>query len=188
MQETNGPRTSQQRQRTWAPRAGWAAPALCVSLVVLSCAVSLGCKSSTTEQQASSPQVPADPNGTNEAFTTFSQQITSSLHTLTVSPEQTVMIPVTVKNTGNHRISSTGKFPVTFSYKWFDGAKMLPIEGERTGLPRPLNPGDEASFTATVVAPPSGQDLTLKLTLVQEGVAWFMTSGATPLEIRAKMR
>jgi hypothetical protein len=155
---------------------------------MLSCAVSSGCKPSQTEQPSSSPQTPADPNGTNEAFTAFSQQITSPLHTLTVSPGETLSIPVTVKNTGNQRISSTGKFPVTCSYKWFDGGTMLQIEGERTGLPRPLNPGDEASFAAKVVAPPRGQDLTLKLTLVQEGVAWFMTSGGTPLEIHAKMK
>ena len=56
------------------------------------------------------------------------------------------------------------------------------------GQPGPLKPGDEASFAAKVVAPASGRDLTLKLTLVQEDVAWFMISGATPLEIRVEMK
>jgi len=183
MQQTNRPDTSAQRHRS-----GWAAPVLCVSLVGLSCAVSSGCNSPRTEQQVSSPQAPADPNATEQALTAFRQQITSSVHNLSASPRETLMIPVTVKNTGTQRVSSAGRFPITFSYKWFDGGKMLPIEGERTLLPRPLNPGDETSFTAKVVAPPGGQDLTLKLTLVQEGVAWFMISGATPLEIRVKMR
>ena len=118
----------------------------------------------------------------------FSQQITSSVHNLSVSPGEKLTIPVTVKNTCNRLVSTAGKFPVTFSYKWFDGGTMLGIEGERTFLPRPLNPGDEVSFAAKVVAPAGGQHLTLKLTLVQEGVAWFMTSGGTPLEIPVKMK
>jgi hypothetical protein len=188
MHTTTNSRTPAQSRRTWEPRIGWAHLALCGAIVVFSCAVFSGCKSAPTEQQSSSPQAPDDPNGTNEAFTTFSQQITSSVHDLSVSPGETLTIPVTVKNTGNQRIVSAGRFPVTFSYKWFDGGKMLPIEGERTLLPRPLNPGDEVSFAAKVVAPPAGRDLTLKLTLVQEAVAWFMTSGAAPLEIRVKMK
>ena len=185
MQKTNGLQTPESRTHNWTPRV---VPALCISLVVLACAAFVGCKSPTTEQQSSSPQAPADPNATNEALTSFSQQITSSVHNLSVSPGETLTIPVTVKNTGNHLVSTAGKFPVTFSYKWFDGGTMLGIEGERTFLPRPLNPGDEVSFAAKVVAPAGGQHLTLKLTLVQEGVAWFMTSGGTPLEIPVKMK
>jgi hypothetical protein len=184
MQKLNESRTSKPR-RTWA---GWAGPALCVFLVLLADAASSGCKSSPTEQESSSPQAAADPTATNEAFTTFNQRITSSVHDLSVSPGEILTIPVTVKNTGDRHISSAGKFPVTFSYKWFDGGKMLPIEGERTLLPRALNPGDEVSFAAKVVAPLQGQSLTLKLTLVQEGVAWFMTSGGSPLEIAVKMK
>ena len=187
MQNKTGSRMPEQRQRTRARRAGRTA-ALYLFLVVLATAFSSGCNSPTTEQQSSSLAVPADPNTTDQALTNFSQQITSSVRNLSVSPGETLTIPVTVKNTGNQRLSSTGKFPITFSYKWFDAGKMLPIEGERTVLPGPLNPGDEASFAAKVVAPASGHDLTLKLTLVQEGVAWFMISGATPLEIRVKMK
>jgi hypothetical protein len=187
MQKRNVLKTPEPRKHTGASRGGWLL-GLCISLVMLACSAFLGCKSPTTEQQSSSPQAPADPNATNEHLTNFSQQITSSMRDLSVSPGETLSIPVTVKNTGNHRISSAGSFPVAFSYKWFDGGKMLGIEGERTLLPRPLNPGEEASFAAKVVAPSGGQDLTLKMTLVQEGVAWFMTSGGTPLEIRVKMK
>jgi len=168
--------------RLWA-----AASALCVFFIVLSSVLTSACKSSPQSEQPSS-QAPADPNGVNEALTSFSQQITSSVSTLSASPGQVLAIPVTVKNTGTHRLATAGKFPITFSYKWFDGGRMLPIEGELTVLPRPLNPGEEVSFNAKVVAPDQGQDLTLKLTLVQEGVAWFMTSGGAPLEIPVKMK
>lgn len=176
-----------QRQYSCAPRIWAAVPALCIFFIVVSSAVTSACKSSPQSEQPSS-QAPADPNGLNEALTSFSQQITSSVSTLSASPGQALTIPVTVKNTGNHRLASGGKFPITFSYKWFDGGRMLPIEGERTLLPRPLNPGEEVSFKAKVVAPDQGQDLTLKLTLVQEGVAWFMTSGGAPLEVPVKMK
>lgn len=187
MRITNKSKHFDQRQwlgalRHWAP-----APALCVFFIVLPSVVTTACKSSPESEQPSS-QAPADPNGLNQALTNFSQQITSSVSTLSVSPGQVLTVPVTVKNTGNNRLASAGKFPITFSYKWFDGGRMLPIEGDRTLLPRPLNPGEQASFNAKVVAPDQGQDLTLKLTLVQEGVAWFMTSGGAPLEIPVKMK
>jgi hypothetical protein len=62
---------------------------------------------------------------------------------------------------------------------------MLPIEGARTALPWPLNPGDSVNVNAKIVAPATLGSFILRVSLVQEGVQWFMTAGATPLELKA---
>jgi hypothetical protein len=63
---------------------------------------------------------------------------------------------------------------------------MLPIEGERTPLPAMLQPGESLGVEMRVVAPEQGRDLVLKITLVQEGVAWFMSKGGKSLDIPVK--
>jgi hypothetical protein len=98
------------------------------------------------------------------------------------------LLPVTVRNTGDTTWSSAGKFPLTVSYKWFDGDNILPIEGERTALPAAVKPNESVPVQVKVVAPSSGKDLILKITLVQEAVSWFMMSGAKPLEIPVTLR
>ncbi len=118
----------------------------------------------------------------------FHQQITSSLSSLTAAPGAAFTVPVTVKNTGDQRLVSAGKYPITLSYKWFESGTLLPIEGERTVLPHPLNPGDQVTFDAKVVAPKEGKRLTVKFTLVQEGVAWFIFQGAPGLELNVALK
>jgi hypothetical protein len=53
--------------------------------------------------------------------------------------------PLPFETPGPALWASAGKDLVTISYKWFDHGRMLPIEGERTGLPGPVKPGDSAS-------------------------------------------
>ncbi|MGH9666522.1 MAG: hypothetical protein ACRD9L_19010 [Bryobacteraceae bacterium] len=93
------------------------------------------------------------------------------------------LVPVTVRNTSQVPLSSTGRYPVTLSYKWFDNGAMLPMEGERTVLPAAIKPNDAVPLRMKVVAPGAGRTLTLKISLVQEGVQWFMFAGAKPLEL-----
>ena len=121
-------------------------------------------------------------------FTRFAEQITSPVKSLSVHPGQTISIPVTIKDTSGELWASAGKYPVTLSYKWLAGGQMLSIEGARTLLPRPVIPGETISFDARVVAPQEGTSLILRLSLVQEGVAWFVTQGAAPLDIPAEFK
>ena len=67
---------------------------------------------------------------------------------------------------------SLRRYPITVSYKWFDGGKILPVEGERTFYPAHQAKNEYANVNIKVVAPASGKDLVLKITLVQEGVQW----------------
>lgn len=124
----------------------------------------------------------------NAPLTTFNQEITSSIHELTVSPGGSFEIPVTIKNPTNEPWETSGKYPVEVSYKWFDNGVKLPIEGDRTVLPAKVLPGKSVMLTVKGTAPQTGQNLVVKVTLVQEAVAWFTEKGASPLVIPVEMK
>jgi hypothetical protein len=119
----------------------------------------------------------------NTPFTSFSQDIRSSTKSLDLQPGETIFLPVTIRNTSSSLWSSIGRFPVLISYKWYEQGKILPIEGERTAFPGTLKPGEWISLPVKIVAPSTGHNLVVRVTLVQEGVQWFMNAGAKPLEL-----
>jgi len=124
----------------------------------------------------------------NLPLPSFSEDVQSSVKSLSLHRAETTLVPVTLRNTGPALWSTIGKLPVNISYKWFDHGALLPIEGERTRLPRPMKPGDSVDVQVKVVAPDRTGDLILKVSLVQEGVAWFMSAGARPLELPVTVR
>jgi hypothetical protein len=97
---------------------------------------------------------------------------------------------VAVKNPTTERWSALGRGgwghqrSVRLSYHWLapDGAVVV-NDGLRTELPRDLLGGEEVELKATVRAPDQPGRFTLRLTLVQEGVAWFDARGAAPLDL-----
>ncbi|MGH2451382.1 MAG: hypothetical protein ACRDGE_08970, partial [Candidatus Limnocylindria bacterium] len=95
-----------------------------------------------------------------------------------IGADQTVTVPVTITNTGRGTFPTTGSFPVTLGYHWYDGAGQTVVwDGVRTKLPSDLPAGASILLQAQVTAPPAGGQHTLAFDLVQEGVAWFMTKG-----------
>ena len=129
-----------------------------------------------------------EPAPIDAPLASFSHDITSSFARLIVSPQECIYLPVTIRNPGGQRWSSAGRFPVTVAYKWFEGDTILPLEGERTTLPGIVQPGETVLVRLKVVVPPSGHNLTLKVTMVQEGIAWFMSKGARTLDIPAHLK
>ena len=117
----------------------------------------------------------------NAPLSSFSEDIQSPVKSLALRPGEITLVPITLRNTDTSVLSSAGRNPVRISYKWFDHGKILPIEGERTALPGPLNPGASLDIKVIVAAPETPGDMVLKITLVQEGVAWFVMAGATSL-------
>ena len=101
---------------------------------------------------------------------------------------QSVKVPVSVRNTSNFSWTPSGDHPVRLAYHWFDkdGRKVV-HDGERTFLAADLPVGSTAKLSATITAPPTAGDYTLRLTFVEEGVAWFDDEGATPVEIPVKV-
>jgi hypothetical protein len=119
----------------------------------------------------------------NAPLPSYSEDIRSSVKLLTLRRAERTLVPLTLRNTGPAHWSTAGRDPITISYKWFDRGRMLPIEGERTLLPGMLKPGESVDVNVNVVAPGTTGDLVLKISLVQEGVVWFMNAGAKPLEL-----
>ena len=117
----------------------------------------------------------------------FDQELTTPQKQLVLKPGQTVVIPVTVRNLTGLSLISTGRYPITLSYRWFENGKMLPIEGNRSVLPRPVKPNEQETVNAKVTSPQSGTDLTLRFSLVQEGIAWFFSKGGQTLDIPTRV-
>lgn len=135
-----------------------------------------------------STAAPAPAPGLHQPLTAFTQKITSSAKTVSLRPKETAEIPVRIENPGSDTWMTAGPLPITISYKFFSGNEMLPIEGERTFLPKPIGPASASDVNVRVVAPPKPGKYELRVTLVQEGVAWFMTKSNTFLSLPVTVR
>jgi hypothetical protein len=117
----------------------------------------------------------------------FSQQISSPAPPKTLRANEIVRIAVSVKNTGKEPWPVFGFkdiSPVHFAYHWLDETgKIYQRDGERTGLPHVVAPAQEVSLRAIVKAPAQPGRFILRLTMVQEDVAWFDARGGQPLDI-----
>lgn len=97
---------------------------------------------------------------------------------LELEPRELATTAVRVSNVGKLTWGSTGKKPFHLSYRWFrleeDAVvRALPLEGERTRLDGPLNPGETLDVAATVRAPPVPGRYVLIWDMVHEHTTWF---------------
>ena len=103
-----------------------------------------------------------------------------------MKPGQKTTLTVKVKNIGNaawpaHGRAGDGYFQVNLGDNWFD-AQNKRIEKHpyvRSGLPKDLQPGEEADVQLVITAPSVPGDYSLQIDLVQEMVAWFSEKGST---------
>lgn len=84
-----------------------------------------------------------------------------------------IVVNVALTNTGQHPfVSSTGFGSVFMSYHWNDAKGATVVDGIRSALPSAVEPGQ--TVDVDVVTPvPARNGLTLRLSPVQEGCAWF---------------
>lgn len=113
----------------------------------------------------------------------FAHEISSPTPLETIRVNETVTIPVTIKNIGREPWPATGEKPVQVSYRWVDmmGRGLGPIIS--TQLPHNVAPGESVSLEATIQAPGNAGEYILRLTMVQENVGWFDQRGAQPLNL-----
>jgi len=122
------------------------------------------------------------------AAAVFGQDIQLEGQVPRLAVSQSVKVPVSVRNTSNFSWNPSGDHPVRLAYHWFDkDGREIVHDGERTFLAVDLPAGSTAKLSATVTAPPTAGDYTLRLTFVEEGVAWFDDQGAKPVEIPVKV-
>jgi len=82
----------------------------------------------------------------------------------------------TVENLGGAFLVSAPPHPVCISYRWIDGDAPLLVDGQegiRSVFPLAVRPAQTVSCSFKVRAPSAEGAYQLRVTLVQEGVAWF---------------
>ncbi len=93
-------------------------------------------------------------------------------------PGERVVATLRVQNRGWEPWSSHGDRPIVVSYHWLDRAgRVVDFEGERTPLPRVVNPGDTCDVAVKIRAPDRQGRVVLAIDLVCEQVTWFSEAG-----------
>jgi Wzt-like putative exopolysaccharide export protein len=100
-----------------------------------------------------------------------------------VGVREEIEVPMKVKNTSGAVWFPIGNNPVNVSYHWIDDkGETVVHDGSRTSLGRPVLPGDEITLNAGISGPEQPGNFTLRLTLVQEGIAWFEQRGVKTVD------
>lgn len=101
-------------------------------------------------------------------------------------------VPVTVRNDGLVMWRSDENPPFMLSYHWLteSGDRVVQFDGQRTGFPNAVAPGDTVTLLATVRAPERPGRYGLMWDIVQEQRLWFSTerspAAVTPVEVAAE--
>jgi len=117
----------------------------------------------------------------------FSQEITSAIHEFRVKRGENYDFDITVRNTGLESWCGGGQaMTVAASYRWFNSEGVnVPVEGQRTQLNcSVVKPGESDTLKLRVVGLPSSGLYSIWVSMVQEGVDWFVDKGAKPLVLR----
>ena len=98
-----------------------------------------------------------------------------------IAPGAALTIPVTVRDQGDGAWRAIGDGAVKLAYHVYDAAGTLVTwDGARSALPSDLEPGSELTVPMQLVAPSTTGVYTIKPDLIQEGRAWFSSTGAAP--------
>jgi hypothetical protein len=92
-----------------------------------------------------------------------------------VAVKESFAVDVRLSNQSRYLMSSRAPNPVHVAYHWLEleSKQAVVFDGERTRLPASLMPGEEQEMQARVVAPAVAGRYVLRVTLVQEGIAWL---------------
>ncbi|AYN92949.1 MULTISPECIES: sulfotransferase family 2 domain-containing protein [unclassified Pseudomonas] len=94
-------------------------------------------------------------------------------------PSEAFIVSLDIFNASRFIVASRPPAPVNLSYHWLDAeGSAVVFDGLRTPLPQPLEPQQTITVPVSVQAPERKGTYTLRITLVQEGVAWFDDSKA----------
>ena len=106
-----------------------------------------------------------------------------------IEPGAVIDVEIRLTNRGGEPWSATGDaigvFRVDLSYRWFeaDGTPLVLVDGQRTLLAADLYPGESTRLPVRVPVPDAPGDYRLVLSPVQEGVSWFVDTGAGHAEL-----
>ena len=124
------------------------------------------------------------PKASTRALVEFGQNISLESPLKTMKLGQTATIAVAIKNASREDWPAGGASPVNLSYHWIDrSGKIVVFDGERTSLPKDLKAGESVKVQAKIKSPDQPGDYVLRMTMVQESVAWFDDRGAKALNL-----
>lgn len=88
--------------------------------------------------------------------------------------DQRMLLAVELTNLGEKSLVSTrNSGSVHVSSQWLDTSGQVVMDGERSALLEPLEPGQKATISVITKIPRTTRNLTLQISPVQEGCAWF---------------
>lgn len=109
----------------------------------------------------------------------------------TMVPGEVLRLAIELRNPTDDRWHPQGHvtLPVNLAYQWLDAAtgEVVVRDGHRTSLPATLGAGEAVALDAVVEAPAAAGDYVLRVSAVQEGVAWFVDRGAAAWESRVRV-
>ncbi len=115
---------------------------------------------------------------------TFGAEIVAERAPTGIPAGASASLPLRVRNTGDEPWLASGPRPVRATYHWLNAAgDVVVYEGRRTPLPADVNGGEEVLLDLTVDAPGGAGGHILRITLVQESVAWFEDHGMEPVDL-----
>jgi hypothetical protein len=84
-------------------------------------------------------------------------------------------VPFALTNRAAPQLDAAHPFPAHLGYRWLDadGREAEPENAVRTALPRALRDGETSEGAMRVVAPSAPGRYVVRLSVIQEGVAWF---------------
>ena len=92
----------------------------------------------------------------------------------TMSIDQSTDVRILVMNNGPEPLSSRYEHPVHVAYHWFDvDGNCVEWDGLRSPLPFDIQPGGNARFRVSVIAPARRGSYRCEIALVQEGNRWL---------------
>jgi hypothetical protein len=94
---------------------------------------------------------------------------------------ETVLIPVTVTNTGVRTWQASGDHAFRLGYHVaHPDSAAIQFEGGRVDLSQDVPPGADVQLRVPVTAPAANGEYLIEWDMVQEGVIWFSWTGAAP--------
>lgn len=163
------------------------------------CLVGYACTTpETTKPSANSnapaTQRPAAPAAPPAAISAFGVEWISNQIPSEMQANKQYTVTITLKNPTSATWPARGTAQpgsVDVAYHWLpaQGDKPVVFEGERTGLPHDIAPGESITLSnVLVVPPPNPGAYRLQMTLVQETISWFEGVGAKPLTVPVTVR
>ena len=114
----------------------------------------------------------------------FQQEIWVPAESLIVGEDTTLNVGVIIRNGSRYVWPNKGANPVQLSYHWLNYRGEIEIfEGTRMPLPNNLRPQESVFLMAVVKAPQKTGRFILRMTMVQEGIAWFEDRGGIPADV-----